>query len=267
MLPHPLTYSRLSLAAGVLLVLTAVALLWGLLILYGCFPLLTALADAAFFMGMLAVCGMLSWFFFAYIRVWQAQIMMTLLVQMICLGVCYTGVSLLELEDINSFGRMLPLRLTAGILCWVVLMQAYHILQMKGETQPGEEEKEKKDPAESLSSPAESAERIERISVKDGVRIHLVQIDELLYIQACGDYVTLFTTTGQYVKEQTMKYFDTHLPPASFVRIHRSTIVNTNQIMRVELFGKETYCVRLKNGVSLRISGAGYKLLKERLGL
>jgi DNA-binding LytR/AlgR family response regulator len=64
-----------------------------------------------------------------------------------------------------------------------------------------------------------------------------------------------------------MKYFDSHLPPAVFVRIHRSTIVNANHIMRVELFGKESYRVRLKNGASLRASIAGYKLLKERLGL
>ena len=82
-----------------------------------------------------------------------------------------------------------------------------------------------------------------------------------------GDYVTIFTPDGQYVKEQTMKYFETHLPPALFVRIHRSCIVNTEQILRVELFGKENYQVRLKNGVCLRASNAGYKLLKERLSL
>jgi DNA-binding LytR/AlgR family response regulator len=89
----------------------------------------------------------------------------------------------------------------------------------------------------------------------------------VLYIQACGDYVTLFTPTGQYIKEKTMKFFDTYLPSTTFVRIHRSTIVNTDHIVRVELFGKESYSIRLKNGVSLRASITGYKLLKERLNL
>jgi hypothetical protein len=37
--------------------------------------------------------------------------------------------------------------------------------------------------------------------------------------------------------------------------------------MRVELYGKESYHIRLKNGTSLRASGSGYKLLKERLNL
>lgn len=66
-----------------------------------------------------------------------------------------------------------------------------------------------------------------------------------------------------------MKYFERSLPSPEFVRIHRSYIVNTEQILRVELFGKETYQVRLrlKDGTYLRASSAGYKLLKERLSL
>ena len=110
-------------------------------------------------------------------------------------------------------------------------------------------------------------ELIDRITVKDGSRIHLVKADELIYIQACGDYVMLITPTGEYLKEQTMKYFDAHLPSAGFVRVHRSTIVNVTQISRVELFGKENYQLSLKNGVRLKVSNSGYKLLKERLEL
>ncbi len=110
-------------------------------------------------------------------------------------------------------------------------------------------------------------EWIDRITVKDGSRIHLVKADEMIYIQACGDYVMLITPTGEYLKEQTMKYFETHLSPDTFVRVHRSTIVNVTQISRVELFGKETYQLLLKNGVKLRVSLSGYRLLKERLGI
>lgn len=45
------------------------------------------------------------------------------------------------------------------------------------------------------------------------------------------------------------------------------SMVNVTQISRVELFGKETYQLLLKNGVKLRVSLSGYRLLKERLGL
>jgi DNA-binding LytR/AlgR family response regulator len=248
-----------------MLILACIALLWSLLVVYGSIPLLTALTDACLFGGLLAVCGILSWYFFTYIRVWQAQVAMALSALAICVGACYTVVTLLGLEDADCFIKALPLRLSAGVLYWIVLMQGYHILHLKEEMR--DREREKDEPVTDPPQAIEPAEWIDRISVKDGVRIHIVRLDELLYIQACGDYVTLFTATGQYIKEQTMKYFETHLSAAAFVRIHRSTIVNTNQIMRVELFGKESYSVRLKNGSSLRASIAGYKLLKERLNL
>jgi hypothetical protein len=252
-------------AVSLVLVFSSIALLGSLLMLYAGFGPLVALVDAGSFMGLLAVCGMLSWFFFAYIRVWQAQIVLTLLVQGICLGISYTIVSLAELESADRFGWMIPLRLLFGLSCWMLWMQSYRIRLIKGEYR--EKEKEESLPAKTLPPLPALSREDGRISVKDGLRIHLVPLDELLYIQASGDYVTLFTATRQYVKEQTMKYFDTHLPPSIFVRIHRSTIVNSHHILRVELFGKESYCVKLKNGTSLRASNSGYKLLRERLGL
>ena len=59
---------------------------------------------------------------------------------------------------------------------------------------------------------------IDRITVKDGSRIHIIKVEDLLYIQACGDYTTLVTPDGEYIKEQTMKYFETHLPADNFVQ-------------------------------------------------
>ena len=40
-------------------------------------------------------------------------------------------------------------------------------------------------------------EQIDRITVKDGSKIHLIKTDELIYIQACGDYVMLITPSGE----------------------------------------------------------------------
>ena len=142
--------------------------------------------------------------------------------------------------------------------------QWYASRERKSEAEPIGRQMEEKTAPPPTTVPEEI---LDRISVKDGTRIHIIPIKEIFYLQACGDYVTLFTTSGQHVKEQTMKYFERSLPSPEFVRIHRSYIVNTEQILRVELFGKETYQVRLKDGTYLRASSAGYKLLKERLSL
>lgn len=93
---------------------------------------------------------------------------------------------------------------------------------------------------------ADAEDCLDRITVKDGTKIHLIELADLLYIQSCGDYVTLITPEGEYIKEQTMKYFETHLPESDFVRIHRSAIVQVKQISRLELFGKESYQLILK---------------------
>ncbi|MCD7978643.1 MAG: LytTR family transcriptional regulator [Tannerellaceae bacterium] len=167
---------------------------------------------------------------------------------------CLTG-----LESPEGFYLSLPIRLLTGLLAWIALTQWYDRLEEGQEVVVEMTETE-----EDIPVPEEHV--LDRISVKDGSRIHIIHPDELLYIQACGDYVNLFTDKGQYVKEQTMKYLAAHLP-SSFVRIHRSCIVNVEHILRIELFGKESYHVRLKNGTTLRASIAGYKLLKQHLNL
>ena len=164
-----------------------------------------------------------------------------------------------------SFASTIPFRLLFGIPTWIAIILWYHLIVVKA---PEAQEDEFIVPQSVKAEKTEEQEEtIDRITVKDGARIHIIKVDELLYIQACGDYATLITPTGEYIKEQTMKYFEGHLPSDNFVRIHRSTIVNVTQISRVELFGKETYQVLLKNGTKLRVSLTGYRLLKEQLGI
>ncbi len=97
---------------------------------------------------------------------------------------------------------------------------------------------------------------------------HVIEEADVIrvYVQAEGDYVMLFTPAGRFLKEQTMRWFEEHLPDR-FVRIHRSCIVDVDRIARVELFGKETYRVRLQDGTVLKASVNGYRQLKFRLDL
>lgn len=163
-----------------------------------------------------------------------------------------------------SFAHTIPFRLLFGIPAWTAILLWYH-LQIAEDT--ASQAEEFTIPEAEKAAPLPQEESIDRITVKDGSRIHIIKVEDLLYIQACGDYATLVTPDGEYIKEQTMKYFETHLPADNFVRIHRSSIVNVTQISRVEQYGKETYQVTLKNGVKLRVSLSGYRLLKERLGI
>ena len=108
---------------------------------------------------------------------------------------------------------------------------------------------------------------LSRIAVKDRKKIHIIPVQEIHYIEACGDYVSLHTGKGSYLKEQTMKYFEENLPSQQFVRIHRSFIINVNEVTNIELYEKESYRVHLKSGQQLKASINGYKILKDSVQL
>jgi DNA-binding LytR/AlgR family response regulator len=57
--------------------------------------------------------------------------------------------------------------------------------------------------------------------------------DEILYIQALGDYATIFTTASKYTIHATMKAMDEKLPTERFQRIHRSYIVAVSKISQI----------------------------------
>lgn len=113
----------------------------------------------------------------------------------------------------------------------------------------------------------ESPEFLQRIAVKSRHKVSVVPVDDVLYLEAEGDYVMIHTKEARHLKEKTMKYFETHLDPTRFIRIHRSFIVNATFIDRIEYYDKETYSVLLKNGAKLRASTNGYKLLKQVLNM
>lgn len=112
-----------------------------------------------------------------------------------------------------------------------------------------------------------TTEIIDRIAIKLGSKIHVIAVPDILYLQAEGDYVMIYTPDGNYLKEQTMKYFEQHLPQQKFVRVHRSCIVNVEIISRVELYEKQNYLLHLQNGTKIKASTNGYRLLKKTLSL
>ena len=123
-------------------------------------------------------------------------------------------------------------------------------------------------PVESLvKTLEENPEFLQRIAVKSRHKVSVVPIDDIVYLEAEGDYVMIYTRDAKHLKEKTMKYFETHLDPAQFIRIHRSFIVNAQFIDRIEYYDKENYAVLTKTGAKLRASTSGYKILKQALNM
>ena len=231
-----------------LLLLVLVAAQVALVCLYTGADYLPALVDGIATMGWLAALAYLAWYVVGLVSLLQTDIIMIVVGSLLWLAGCFMVCdSMVRIAGISyiPFTQTIPFRLLFGLPVLIAVTLWYRLITAKEEVLNQELEKE----------------LIEHQVVEAPVEVPAG------LIEACGDYVMLITPSGEYLKEQTMKYFETHLPPETFVRVHRSTIVNVTQISRVELFGKETYQLLLKNGVKLRVSLSGYRLLKERLGL
>ncbi len=111
----------------------------------------------------------------------------------------------------------------------------------------------------------EKPDTIFRIVAKKLGQIHVIPVENLLFIEAKDDYVMLHTSDGKFLKEKTMKYYEAHLDAQQFVRVHRSYIVRIDQVKRLEPYGKSSYIAILSNGQKANVSLNGYKKLKEVL--
>ncbi|WP_345949317.1 LytTR family DNA-binding domain-containing protein [Mucilaginibacter sp. PAMB04274] len=60
-----------------------------------------------------------------------------------------------------------------------------------------------------------------------------VMHSELMYAQSIKDYIQLHTTKGSYLTHMTMKYLSELLPISTFVRVHRSYLINTSYAERI----------------------------------
>lgn len=106
-----------------------------------------------------------------------------------------------------------------------------------------------------------------RIVVKDNGKIKIISLGTVHYLEAADDYVKICTAEGSFLKKKTMQYFEETLLGREFIRIHRSYLVNTSFITRIDLLEKDSHLLLLTSGAKLPVSKTGYIKLKEVLGI
>jgi two-component system LytT family response regulator len=77
--------------------------------------------------------------------------------------------------------------------------------------------------------------------------MQFIKINTIIFINAAGDYTELKTTSGlKGITLKPIKEWEYRLPENTFVRIHRSTIINMEFIDRFEEWFNNAYRVYLK---------------------
>ncbi len=106
-----------------------------------------------------------------------------------------------------------------------------------------------------------------RIVVKNGNKVKIISVQDVHFIEADDDFVKVITAEGSFLKNKTMSFYEQTLDPQQFVRVHRSYIVQVNQITKIEPYQKESHLAILRDGKRVPVSKTGYAKLKEVLGI
>jgi hypothetical protein len=107
---------------------------------------------------------------------------------------------------------------------------------------------------------------VTRLIVKTGRKVVLLKLDDIGWIRAARNYVTLHVGARSHRVRGTLDSIQVRLPPDKFVRISRSNIVQVDRIKELELFVSGDCRVMLRDGTKLNLSRR-YRANFRKLGL
>jgi two-component system LytT family response regulator len=106
-----------------------------------------------------------------------------------------------------------------------------------------------------------------RVVVREGGNIRIIPVHEIHYLEAYDDYVKIYTQKEMFLKKKTMSFYEQSLNADQFVRVHRSYMIQLNQLTRIEPMEKDSHIALLKSGARIPLSKSGYAKLRTVLGL
>jgi|SRR5579862_5300038 len=95
---------------------------------------------------------------------------------------------------------------------------------------------------------------VQRMPLKSGGRILLVDVSQIRWIESAGNYLRFHLQGESHLVRDTLSAFETRLDPEQFVRIHRSTIVNRHYVKELIPSDSGEYTVITDNGKQLTLS-------------
>ena len=111
------------------------------------------------------------------------------------------------------------------------------------------------DAIEAMPEEGETAGRYEKlINIKDKGQIFRVDVDSIERIEAAGDYMVIYTADNSLILRETMKDLERRLDPRVFQRVHRSWIVNLNQVRQVKPHTNGECFLVLESNAQLKVS-------------
>ncbi|MFZ6654848.1 LytR/AlgR family response regulator transcription factor [Undibacterium sp. TJN19] len=94
----------------------------------------------------------------------------------------------------------------------------------------------------------------QQLSVRSIGRIECIQLADVLWIEAAGNYMQLHLAQRHVLHRVSLSQLEKHLDPAHFLRVHRSAIVRCDQLTQLEVLGDGVYQLVLASQEKIPVS-------------
>ncbi len=107
---------------------------------------------------------------------------------------------------------------------------------------------------------------LDRLAIKADGKVRLLRFEEIEWIEAADNYVTLHLGTDKILHRETLNRMETRVPASRFMRISRSCIINVEKIKELQPLFHGEYVVILRGGARVTLSRSYRDKLNELLG-
>ncbi|MFZ1158728.1 MAG: LytTR family DNA-binding domain-containing protein, partial [Candidatus Sulfotelmatobacter sp.] len=102
-----------------------------------------------------------------------------------------------------------------------------------------------------------------RVAIKVKGKILFINLNDVVTVQAEGDYVSLQQNASSYLVRELLSAVAEQLEPRGFIRIHRSILVNTSFVEEIRPYPTGEYGLRVKGGKEYTVTRTYKKNLKS----
>jgi two-component system LytT family response regulator len=105
-----------------------------------------------------------------------------------------------------------------------------------------------------------------RILVKANRKMLFVDTADIYWLEASGDYVKIHLKNNNYLVNDSLSNFETTLAPDTFIRVHRSHMVNVKFIIEFKPYFNGEYILVMGNGQEVKLSRSYKDKIRTLLG-
>lgn len=103
------------------------------------------------------------------------------------------------------------------------------------------------------------------IFVQKSEKLFNLPVEDIVYLEASGDYTIITTRNDQFVSSSGIGKLEEIMDPDTFIRVHRSTIININSLKEIERHFNGGMVVKMQNGKSFPVSRTYARHIRKKV--